>query len=136
VKIRNEEAAVAPNDVIGRRGDAGGTNITQLSPSDVTRLRAQLLRELREQTELVAQQVHDLEDLPAGAAGALEVERDVAEDLLTLRRQAIEGITLALARIDNGTYGTCQGCHGAIPVERLEVIPHARLCVTCRAVSW
>jgi DnaK suppressor protein len=125
---------VAPNDVISQGGDAGGTNIAQLSPSDVTRLRAQLLGELREQTALVAQQVDDLENLPAGAAGALDVERDVAEDLLTLRRQAIEGITLALARIDKGTYGTCQGCHGAIPVERLEDIPHARLCVTCRAI--
>lgn len=124
------------NDVISPSGIAGGPNITQLSPSDVTRLRAQLLRELREQTELVAQQVDDLEHLPVGAAGALEVERDVAEDLLTLRRQTIEGITLALARIDAGTYGICQGCHGAIPIERLEVIPHTRLCVTCRAVPW
>jgi DnaK suppressor protein len=127
---------VATNDVISPRSMAGGPNITHLSPSDVTRLRAQLLRELREQTELVAQQVDDLEHLPAGAAGALEVERDVAEDLLTLRRQAIEGITKALARIDAGTYGTCQGCHGTIPIERLEVIPHTRLCVTCRAAPW
>ena len=127
---------MAPNDVISPRGDAGGPSISQLSPSDVTRLRAQLLGQLREHTELVAQQVDDLEDLPAGAAGALEVERDVAEELLVLRRQAIEGIALALARIDDGTYGSCQECHGAIPIERLEVIPHARLCVTCQAVPW
>ena len=87
-----------------------------------------------EQTELVAQQVDDLEDLPAGAAGALEVERDLAEELLVLRRQSIGRTRLALARIDDETYGACQECHRAIPIERLEVIPHAQLCVTCRAV--
>ncbi len=125
---------MAPNDVVSPRRDVGGSNISRLSPSDVTRLRARLLRELREQTELVAQQVDDLEDLPAGAAGALEVERDLAEELLVMRRQAIERIELALARSDDGTYGACQECQRAIPVERLEVIPHAELCVTCQAV--
>lgn len=127
---------MVPNGIVIPRHDVGGSNVSQLSPSDVTRLRAHLLRELREQTELVAQQVDDLEDLPAGAAGSLEVERDVAEELLVLRRQAIEEITSALARIDDGTYGTCQECHSAIPIERLEVLPHARLCVTCQAVPW
>lgn len=127
---------MAPNDVISPRRDAGGPDSTQLSTSDVNRLGAQLLRDLREQTDLVAQQVDDLEDIPAGAAGALEVERDVAEELLDRRRQAIEGIADALARIETGTYGSCEGCQGVIPIERLEVIPHARLCVTCQAVPW
>ena len=127
---------MAPNDVMSPRRDIGGSNISPLSPAAVTRLRAQLLRELRDQNELVAQQVDDLQDLPAGAAGALEVERDLAEELLVLRRQAIERIELALARIDDGTYGACQECHCAIPIERLEVIPHAELCVTCQTVPW
>jgi DnaK suppressor protein len=38
----------------------------------------------------------------------------------------------ALARIDDGTYGTCQRCSREIPLARLEVVPHARYCVTCQ----
>lgn len=38
----------------------------------------------------------------------------------------------ALTRIDDGTYGTCQHCSNNIPLERLEIIPHTRYCVTCQ----
>lgn len=37
----------------------------------------------------------------------------------------------ALARIREGTYGTCTDCRAAIPYERLSVIPEARTCVGC-----
>jgi len=37
----------------------------------------------------------------------------------------------ALERIDNGTYGVCVRCRGAIPFERLEVIPETATCVGC-----
>lgn len=124
---------MTPNDVVRRRpGD--GANTVRLSPSELTRLRARLLRELEEQMELAAQQVEDLEHLPAGAAGALEVERDLAEELLSLRAETIDRITEALARIDDDAYGTCEGCQRTIPIERLEVVPHARFCVTCQGL--
>ncbi|MES1246817.1 MAG: TraR/DksA C4-type zinc finger protein [Actinomycetota bacterium] len=38
-------------------------------------------------------------------------------------------IDAALARIDDGTYGTCGGCGKEIPAERLEAVPWARLCI-------
>jgi len=38
----------------------------------------------------------------------------------------------ALERIENGTYGICQSCHKEIPKERLEAVPHTRLCVPCK----
>ena len=37
----------------------------------------------------------------------------------------------ALAKIEEGTYGTCDRCGGPIPAERLEAIPWAALCVGC-----
>ena len=37
----------------------------------------------------------------------------------------------ALERIENGTYGNCVRCRGAIPFERLEVIPETATCVGC-----
>jgi DnaK suppressor protein len=41
-------------------------------------------------------------------------------------------IQAALAKLDDGTYGVCEGCEGPIGIERLEAIPHARACVTCQ----
>ena len=35
----------------------------------------------------------------------------------------------ALAKLDEGTYGRCDVCGGEIPVERLEILPWAVLCV-------
>lgn len=37
----------------------------------------------------------------------------------------------ALARLDQGTYGTCVECGRPIGEERLEVRPHAARCVSC-----
>ncbi|WP_433728729.1 TraR/DksA family transcriptional regulator [Actinoplanes sp. CA-051413] len=53
-------------------------------------------------------------------------------ELLVATRRTIEQITGALHRIAEGTYGVCQKCDRTIPVERLEVLPHARFCVPCQ----
>jgi RNA polymerase-binding transcription factor DksA len=37
----------------------------------------------------------------------------------------------ALRRMDDGTYGACLVCDQTIPVERLELVPHAGCCVGC-----
>ncbi|MGH2628546.1 MAG: TraR/DksA family transcriptional regulator [Anaerolineales bacterium] len=39
----------------------------------------------------------------------------------------------ALARIDEGTYGTCENCGRAIHPARLKAIPYAKLCIECKA---
>jgi DnaK suppressor protein len=39
----------------------------------------------------------------------------------------------ALTKIDQGTYGTCDGCGSRIAEERLESLPWANLCVKCAA---
>jgi DnaK suppressor protein len=38
----------------------------------------------------------------------------------------------AILRIDNGTYGVCEETQELIPVERLKVLPFARLTVKCQ----
>ncbi|WP_031506391.1 TraR/DksA family transcriptional regulator [Streptomyces megasporus] len=63
-------------------------------------------------------------------------EHHAADDLLSVQLDAIQRvlkeIDLAFERLDAGTYGTCQGCSTAIPVERLEILPYARCCVGCQ----
>lgn len=51
-------------------------------------------------------------------------------------RQSLADTAQALRRIVEGTYGRCERCQADIPVERLEIRPHARYCVPCqRAVG-
>ena len=52
--------------------------------------------------------------------------------LLAATRHTLEQITGAVRRIAEGTSGRCEKCGTPIPVERLEVRPHARFCVPCQ----
>jgi DnaK suppressor protein len=54
---------------------------------------------------------------------------------LSLEHQAREGlaqIDRALARIEGGTYGTCVRCGAQIAPARLQAMPQADLCITCK----
>jgi RNA polymerase-binding protein DksA len=42
-------------------------------------------------------------------------------------------LNLALERIDKGEFGACVQCGKDISMERLEAVPHARLCIECKS---
>jgi DnaK suppressor protein len=42
-------------------------------------------------------------------------------------------IERALAKLDEGTYGVCDGCGAPIPEKRLEAMPDSALCLACAA---
>lgn len=44
----------------------------------------------------------------------------------------LRAIDAGLARLDNGTYGQCTGCGQSISHGRLEALPFAELCITCK----
>ena len=44
-------------------------------------------------------------------------------------------IVAALIRIEEGTYGQCQNCGAEIPQERLDAVPTASLCVSCKQAA-
>jgi RNA polymerase-binding transcription factor DksA len=50
-------------------------------------------------------------------------------------RGAVSDTAQALRRLAEGSYGTCERCAAAIPVERLEILPHARFCVPCQRLQ-
>ena len=45
----------------------------------------------------------------------------------------VQEIREALERLQNGTFGSCESCGHAIPLERLKAIPYARLCLGCKS---
>ena len=44
-------------------------------------------------------------------------------------RRELDDIEAALARMDDGTYGTCEVCGATIGAERLEAMPSTRACI-------
>jgi RNA polymerase-binding transcription factor DksA len=60
------------------------------------------------------------------------LDPQTAATVIDSTRQALADTTEALKRMADGTYGRCERCQVDIPVERLEVLPHARFCVPCQ----
>lgn len=50
-------------------------------------------------------------------------------------RQAIADVALALRRMAEGSYGTCEECAGDIELDRLETSPSVRVCGRCAPSS-
>jgi RNA polymerase-binding transcription factor DksA len=59
-------------------------------------------------------------------------DRELDDTLEENAEQVVHEIDVALARIDEGTYGTCAVCGKEIPEERLAAIPYATLCIDDR----
>lgn len=68
---------------------------------------------------------------PADVASELFLRGMAVGD--TVRDEAhLHDVDLALARMDNGTYGMCSDCGARIPMERLRAMPTARYCINCQ----
>jgi DnaK suppressor protein len=64
--------------------------------------------------------------------GTKTAERDTAQSLLRTILERRAQFEHALTRLEEGTYGFCEGCSAPIPVERLEIFPSATSCVGCK----
>ena len=105
-----------------------------LTPSQRQELEAELQTERsRLERSIAAQSAAEQHALGAGesaydsSAGGLNV------GLQTHTSVRLEAILAALARIEDGTYGTCAGCRNPIPYGRLIVMPESTVCLACRA---
>jgi DnaK suppressor protein len=112
------------------------TTATNLSPW--TELRDRLERE---RAELITHLETMFDERPEATAttgqGETEhVSNEVAHDVQALLNAGgaarLGEVDDALRRLDDGTYGACERCGSAIGVARLEILPHARLCLTCQ----
>ena len=65
------------------------------------------------------------------AAETMELEKRLT--LENRLREQMAGIEHALQKFEQGTYGMCDSCGQPIDPDRLEALPHASLCMNCKA---
>ena len=65
--------------------------------------------------------------------GSLEGNRNLTLRIRDRERKLLSKIDEALGRIDDGSYGICEECDGAIGIERLKARPVTTLCIQCKS---
>jgi DnaK suppressor protein len=116
------------------------------SAAETERIRAALAArrdELREEYDLHLAEIAELQrDRLTDSAGddqadtgskTFEREQEISLAHSIMERSA--QVERALERLAEGSYGWCERCGNAIPVERLAAFPSATLCVTCKQLE-
>jgi DnaK suppressor protein len=99
--------------------------------SEVADLRVEIDKAESEIADRLGDSVGDAGDDQADA-GAKTFEREHELALTHNARELLAQSERALARIDEGTYGTCESCGEPIGKARLQAFPRATLCVACK----
>ncbi len=125
--------AALQNDEDEYMGSRDGVN-----PDVLGEFRKKLKRERGRLLRTVARTDEELATLEAHQPGA--AAEDAATQLATAILSRLEGqerheldeIDAARARLETGTFGTCQKCNRPIPLRRLRAVPIARYCLSCQ----
>jgi len=97
-------------------------------------------KHLSEQLDQLEASVHSIEKSregspfgkrEEGAAETLELEKGLA--LEQRIKEQLAAVEHALHKFEEGTYGLCEGCGQPIDPARLEALPQARRCMSCKA---
>jgi DnaK suppressor protein len=67
--------------------------------------------------------------------GSDNFEQEFTLSLMESEEDTLDLINAALSRVDEGTYGRCTQCDGAIPKARLNAIPYTPVCIKCAEAS-
>jgi RNA polymerase-binding protein DksA len=134
LKVAATKAAAKPSP--GARGRK------PLTPAERKEMRGVLLAERRRLEAEIAEAVEDLNELLRDSgdgsgddqadAGSKTFEREHEMSVANNSRDLLEQVEHALARIADGSYGTCESCGLPIGKMRLEAFPRATLCVDCK----
>lgn len=101
---------------------------------DLQKVEAQLTETLGELEQRLAHVKKDMSKSHSADSSEQAVEREndeVLEGIGQETQAAIQDIRAALARISEGSYGSCSKCGEAINPERLEALPETVHCIFC-----
>ena len=92
---------------------------------------------LEEEREQLQSQLVDLGavsyDENFADSGQVAAEQGENRALVGQLEETLAEVERALAKLDEGGYGVCEGCGKAIAEPRLEAMPATRYCIDCAA---
>lgn len=100
--------------------------------TEIERLTAEVTAAETDLSEFLKEPIDGAGDDQADA-GAKSFEREHESTLVAGARAGLEQNVRALARLEDGTYGTCESCGNPIGKLRLQAYPRATLCMTCKS---
>jgi DnaK suppressor protein len=131
--------AAAQSDAAGfpvRDGERSWTD------AEISKVRSQLAAEAEELRDEIDRAESDIADRLGDSVsdagddqadvGAKTYEREHELSLTYNARDLLAQTERALARIESGTYGSCESCGQPIGKARLQAFPRATLCVSCK----
>ena len=89
------------------------------------------LAELSDRTEDIEEDLSEPHDDDWSENATESEDEEVLGKIGDIALKEMEQIKMALSKIENGSYGQCNGCGEKIALKRLEAIPHAAKCVKC-----
>ena len=92
--------------------------------------REELARGLRNRDEIAIEKTPDALD-EVQLAG----ERELAIRNLDRESNLLRQVRMALARLADGSYGTCLHCDEEIQPKRLDAVPWTRYCIRCQEAA-
>lgn len=116
----------------------------QLAKSTVEKFQARLEEERERLLGLIEDYEQELEDArlsesssdrspDPGNAEASSTKLEYAKEL-SIEQNTLDllgKVERALERVAEGSYGSCESCGKSIPMNRLDVLPYATLCIDC-----
>ena len=63
----------------------------------------------------------------------IDLIEDTGLAVADMRREELTNIDEAIARLEAGIYGMCEGCGAEVDEERLKVVPLTPCCVKCQS---
>ncbi|MCS6956940.1 MAG: TraR/DksA C4-type zinc finger protein [Aquificaceae bacterium] len=112
-----------------------------LTPEQIAELREDLLRMRNRLIKQAEEQIRDPSDVTF--QGGDEIDRANIETgryinlqrIRTRELKLLRKIDYALMKMENETYGICEGCGVFIPFERLKARPVTTMCINCKELE-
>ncbi|WP_203928581.1 TraR/DksA family transcriptional regulator [Virgisporangium ochraceum] len=119
----------------GTRSEADTQEIRSALQERHTELRTEYDQTVADIAELQRDRLTDSAGDDQADTGTKTFEREQEISLANNILERINQVERALERLDEGSYGWCERCGNAIPVERLAAFPSATLCVSCKQLE-
>ena len=98
-------------------------------------LKAEIVSNLAASSEDFKEIVEGMDPKDLADIASDDIDRKMIEALGSQELKRLKLIDSALTRIEQGKYGQCMKCGKRIPLDRLEAIPYAVMCIDCKTAD-